>query len=179
MMRRLFGLLALALLLGFAPLGGAASSARDPDSYFFNAFLGDLRDELAQARSTGRKGVLVMYHFEECPSCQRMRRQVLNRPEVQDWFRREFVIVPIDIRGAQPITGLDGKTMPESSYGRAMMIRGTPTFDFYALDGTRVYRHVGGLFDPAEFLRLGQFIVSGAYRDRTFKDYRQSAGKGS
>ena len=120
MMRRLFGLLAFALLLGFAPQGAAASAERDPDSYFFNAFLGDLRDELAQARSTGRKGVLVMYHFEECPSCQRMRRQVLNRPEVQDWFRREFVIVPIDIRGAQPITGVDGKTLPESAYGQAM-----------------------------------------------------------
>ena len=124
-------------------------------------------------------GVLVMYHFEECPSCQRMRRQVLNQPQVQDWFRREFVIVPIDIRGAQPITGVDGKTLPESAYGHAMKIRGTPTFDFYAPDGTRIYRHVGGLFQPREFLLLGEFIVSGAYRDRSFKDYRHDAGKGS
>jgi len=179
MTRFLLRLTVLALLLGFAPQGSAAAPERDPDSYFFNAFLGDLRDELAQARSTGRKGVLVMYHFEECPSCQRMRRQVLNRPAVQDWFRREFVVIPIDIRGAQPITGVDGKTLPESEYGHAMAIRGTPTFDFYAPDGTRMYRHVGGLFDPADFLLLGKFIVSGAYRDQTFKDYRQRAGKGS
>jgi thioredoxin-related protein len=179
MTRFLLRLLPLALVLGCATQVHAATTERDPDTYFFNAFLGDLRDELAQARSTGRKGLLVMYHFEECPSCQRMRRQVLNRPEVQDWFRREFVIVPIDIRGAQPITGVDGKTLPERDYGRAMAIRGTPTFDFYALDGTRVYRHVGGLFDPAEFLLFGKFIASGAYRDRTFKDYRHSAGKGS
>lgn len=169
----------LLFLFALALLGAARAETRDPDTHFFNPFLGDLRDELAQARSTGRKGVLVMYHFEECPSCQRMRREVLNRPEVQDWFRREFVIIPIDILGAQPITGLDGKTMPERSYGRAMMIRATPTFDFYAPDGKHLYRHVGGLFTPAEFLRLGQFIVSGAYRGRTFKDFRQSAGKGS
>jgi thioredoxin-related protein len=166
-------------LLALAVFVPAQAATRDPDTYFFNAFLGDLRDELAQARDTGRRGVLVMYHFEECPSCQRMRRQVLNRPDVQDWFRREFVVVPIDIRGAQPITGLDGKTLPESAYGRAMAIRGTPTFDFYALDGTRVYRYVGGLFDPAEFLLLGKFVSSGAYRDRSFKDYRHGAGKGS
>jgi len=169
----------LPFLLALALLGAARAETRDPDTHFFNPFLGDLRDELTQARSTGRKGVLVMYHFEECPSCQRMRREVLNRPEVQDWFRREFVIIPIDILGAQPITGVDGKTMPERSYGRAMMIRATPTFDFYAPDGKHLYRHVGGLFTPAEFLRLGQFIVSGAYQGRTFKDYRQSAGKGS
>jgi thioredoxin-related protein len=169
----------VAPLLVLALIGPAQAATRDPDTYFFNPFLGDLRDELAQARGTGRAGVLVMYHFEECPSCQRMRREVLNRPEVQDWFRREFVVIPIDIRGAQPITGLDGKTLPESDYGHAMAIRGTPTFDFYALDGTRVYRYVGGLFDPADFLLLGKFIVSGAYRDRSFKDYRRNAGKGS
>jgi len=169
----------LLLALGLALLGAVRAETRDPDTHFFHAFLGDLRDELAQARASGRKGLLVMYHFEECPSCQRMRREVLNQSEVQDWFRREFIVAPIDIRGAQPITGLDGKTLPEAAYGRAMMIRGTPTFDFYALDGARVYRHVGGLFEPADFLLLGQFIVSGAYRGRTFKDYRQSAGKGS
>jgi len=169
----------LLLLVGWALLGHAAALERDPDTYFFNAFLGDLRDELAQARASGRKGLLVMYHFEECPSCQRMRRQVLNQPEVQDWFRRTFVVIPIDVRGAQSITDLNGKTLPERDYGRAMAIRGTPTFDFYAPDGTRLYRHVGGLFAPADFLLLGQFIVSGAYQGRTFKEYRHSAGKGS
>lgn len=179
MTRVLYALLALAIALGFAPQSGAAALERDPDTYFFNAFLGDMRDALADARSTGRKGLLVMYHFTECPYCQRMRREVLNRPEVQDWFRREFVVIPIDIRGAQPITGLDGKTLPESDYGRAMAIRGTPTFDFYALDGSRVYRYVGGLFDPADFLLLGHFVASGAYRVQTFKDYRHSAAKGS
>ena len=34
-------------------------------------------------------------------------------------------------------------------------------------------------FQPREFLLLGEFIVSGAYRDRSFKDYRHDAGKGS
>jgi thioredoxin-related protein len=177
-MRRTLSRLLL-LVAGLVLLAGAQAAPRDPDTYFFNAFLGDLREELAQARASGRKGLLVMYHFEECPSCQRMRAQVLNQPEVQDWFRHEFVVIPIDIRGAQPITGLDGKTLAERDYGRAMAIRGTPTFDFYALDGTRLYRHVGGLFAPADFLLLGQFIVSGAYQGRTFKEYRHSAGKGS
>jgi thioredoxin-related protein len=170
---------ALLLLAGVLLLATARAETRDPDRYFFDAFLGDLREELAQVRASGRKGLLVMYHFEECPSCQRMRRQVLNQPEVQAWFRRAFVVVPIDIRGAQPITGLDGKTLPERDYGRAMAIRGTPTFDFYAPDGARLYRHVGGLFSPADFLLLGQFVASGAYQGRTFKEYRQSTGKGS
>ena len=169
----------LLLVAALALLGGAHAETRDPDTHFFNPFLGDLREELAQARASGRKGLLVMYHFDECPSCQRMRREVLNQSEVQDWFRREFVLVAIDIRGAQPITGLNGVTLAESEYGRAMTVRGTPSFDFYALDGTLLYRHVGGLFVPADFLMLGKFITSGAYRARTFQEYRHSAAKGS
>ena len=169
----------LLLVLGLALLAGARAETRDPDTHFFNPFLGDLRDELAQARSSGRRGVLVMYHFDDCPACKRMRREVLNQSEVQDWFRQAFVIVPIDILGAQPMTDLNGKTLTEHDYGRAMEIRGTPTFDFYALDGAHVYRHVGGLFSPTDFLLLGQFIVTGAYQGRTFKEYRQRSGKGS
>lgn len=170
---------ALLFALGLALLGGACAETRDADLHFFHPFLGDLRDELAQARASGRKGLLVMYHFDDCPACQRMRREVLNQPEVQDWFRREFIVVPIDILGAQPITDLNGNALDERAYGRAMAIRATPTFDFYGLDGARLYRHVGGLFSPAEFLRLGQFIVTGAYQGRSFKEYRQGAGKGS
>jgi len=169
----------LLLALGLALLGGAAAETRDPDTQFFHPFLGDLRDELAQARASGRKGLLVMYHFDDCPACKRMRREVLNQAEVQDWFRREFIVVPIDILGARPITDLHGNTLDERAYGRAMTIRATPTFDFYGLDGAQLYRHVGGLFSPAEFLLLGQFIVSGAYQGRSFKEYRQSTGKGS
>ncbi len=167
------------LVAGIALLPAALAVERDPDSHFFMPFLGDLRDELGEARTDGRKGLLVMYHFEACPSCQRMRREVLNRPEVQDWYRRTFRPIAIDIRGAQPITDLNGKTQSERAYGRAVKIRGTPTFDFYALDGARVYRHVGGLFEPADFLLLGRFVAIGAYNRQSFEDFRQATQKGS
>ena len=61
--------------------------------------------------------------------------------------------------------------------GKAMAIRGTPSFDFYAPDGARSYRHTGGIFDPAEFLLLGQYVASGAYRTQTFAQYRQTPAK--
>ncbi len=118
------------LVAGIALLPAALAVERDPDSHFFMPFLGDLRDELGEARTDGRQGLLVMYHFEECPSCQRMRREVLNRPEVQDWYRRTFRPIAIDIRGAQPITDLNGKTQSERAYGRAVKIRGTPDVRF-------------------------------------------------
>jgi len=115
MMRVLVRALLFALALALA--GGLQAQTRDPDTHFFHPFLGDLRDELAQVRASNRKALLVMYHFDDCPACKRMRREVLNQSDVQDWFRREFVVIPLDILGAQPITDFSGKTLDERAYG--------------------------------------------------------------
>lgn len=162
---------ALALLTGAAPV------TRDAMEHFFQPFLGDLREELADARAGGRKGMVIMYHFEECPACTRMKQTVLNQPVVQDWYRKSFRVIAIDTRGAQSITGLDGRTLAESEYARTVEIRGTPTFDFYVPDGTRIYRHVGGLFTVDEFMLLGQFVASGEHRNQSFAQYRQTKTK--
>jgi thioredoxin-related protein len=165
-------LLALALLAVFP-----AKSAESWEA-FFSPFLGDLRAELDDAKRAGRKGVVVMYHFEACPYCKRMKDEVLLRRDVQEGYRKDFVALAIDTRGAQPITGLDGRTHPESAFAREQKVRGTPTFDFFGADGERLYRHVGGIFDPAEFLLLGRYVASGAHRTLSFAQYKQQI-KGS
>ena len=153
-------------------LAGAVHAA-EPWEAFFDPFLGDLKSELADARAAGKKGVVVMYHFEECPYCRRMKREVLLRPEVQERFHEDFTVVAIDTRGAQPITGIDGRTLPENAYARRLGVRATPTFDFYAADGTRMYRHVGGIFDAREFLLLERYVASGAFRSQTFAQFKE------
>ena len=171
-----FALRVIVALFGvMATMTGSAAEYRDPEDHFFQPFLGDLRSEIAEARASGRKGVVVMYHFEECPYCIRMKREVLSRPDVQEWYRSQFVVLGIDVRGAQPITGLDGKVLPEREYGRAVGVRGTPSFDFYGTDGKHLYRHTGPLYEPADFLMLGRYIASGAHRNQTFQEYRQAA----
>lgn len=168
----------LARLLVAASLCLATAVHAEAWEGFFAPFLGDLRAELAEARQAGKKGVVVMYHFEACPYCAQMKRDVLSRREVQQAFAKDFVALAIDTRGALEITGTDGKPLPESDYARAAGVRGTPTFDFIAPDGTRLYRHLGGVSDPAEFILLGRYVASGAYRSRTFADYKLLKPKG-
>ena len=152
---------------------GTAVHAAEPWEAFFDPFLGDLKSELADAEAAGKRGVMVMYHFEECPYCRRMKREVLLRPEVQRQFHRDFTVVAIDTRGSQSVTGIDGKALPEKQYARALGVRATPTFDFYAPGGERAYRHVGGIFDAAEFLLLERYVASGAYRSQTFAQFKE------
>lgn len=169
--RRLLVLAALAL-----PLAGQAQldvPKRDPLEHFFHPFLGDLKAELDEAKGTGRKGVLVMFHFDDCPACLRMKRDILAREDVQRYFRQHFVIVPIDTKGAIEITDFAGARWVEKDFARAVPVVGTPTFVFYGMDGRPMVRHVGEIRDPREFLLLGEFVASGDYRSQTFAQYKQ------
>jgi thioredoxin-related protein len=78
---------ALLLMFLHASLAGAVT-LRDPDTAFFNQSLGDLSEELEIAREEGKQGVLLFFEQDECPFCARMKRDVLNRSEVQDYRGR-------------------------------------------------------------------------------------------
>lgn len=166
----------LATLAVVANLAGAAET-RDPYTYFFNPHTGDLKAELADARSAGKKAVFLLFEQEGCPGCIHMKNHVLNRPEVQEFYRGRFLNFAVDIHGAVPITDFVGRARTEKSYSEALKIKGTPTLLFYDLDGNEVVRILGTVREPEEFLLLGEFVASGAYKSRKFAQYRQEQSR--
>ncbi|MCC6609293.1 MAG: thioredoxin fold domain-containing protein [Burkholderiales bacterium] len=158
-----------ALALGLA---AGAAQARDPIDHFFQPFLGDLKAELAEAQAAGKKGVMIMYHFEGCPACEWMKANILSREDVQAFYRARFQLLAIDTLGALPITDFTGREWTEKAFARSIPIVGTPTFVFYGLDGEPLARHVGKVADPAEFMLLGEFVASGAHRRQSFAEYK-------
>ncbi len=115
-----------------------------------------------------------MYYFDDCPGCLTMRREVLARPDVQGWYRGQFASVAIDILGAKPLTGFDGEVASGRSYASAAGIVATPSFDFHDLEGQRLYRHVGGIYNGAEFVLLGQYVATGAHASQSFEEFKRS-----
>jgi thioredoxin-related protein len=166
--------IAAALLFVFAlsPAGAAEGWER-----FFELSFGDLRAEAAEAQKAGKQGLLVMYHFDDCPYCARMKREVLSRPEVQSYYAGHFRAIAIDTRGDQEMTGFSGKVLPEKAFARAAGVRATPSFQFFAPDGKLLATYAGAIYDPAEFLLLGEYVASGAYRNSSFAAYRQAKHK--
>lgn len=169
-MRRVLAALCLALAL-------LPARAAESWELFFELSFGDLRAEAAEAQKAGKQGLVVMYHFEECPYCARMKNEVLSRAEVQAYYHRHFRAIAVDTRGSPDITGFDGRTLPEKDFARARGIRATPTFQFYAADGKLLAEHRGAIYDPAEFILLGEYVASGAYRNGSFATYKQSKHK--
>lgn len=174
-------LLTIRVVLFLAALGAAAlafaAETRDPEQHFFNPNTGDLKGELADARQEGKKAIFLMFEQEGCPGCIYMKRNVLNRADVQKFYRQQFLNFSVDIHGAVPIKDFAGRDFTEKSYSQALRVTATPTFAFYDLEGNEVVRIVGPVKDVADFLLLGEFIASGAYKSSKFAEYKQSQRK--
>jgi thioredoxin-related protein len=155
----------------------AVAEVRDPAVHFFQPKLGDLHGDLATARQEGKLGVLLMFEMDDCPFCQRMKATVLNRADVQDYFRRHFLIYSIDTKGDVPITDFEGKETTEKAFALAQRARATPVFVFYDLQGQPLTRFTGATQTADEFLLLGRYVVEGAYKTMPFNVYRRQAGK--
>lgn len=163
------------LLIG---MNAAYAETREAQQYFFDAKLGDFKSELETARKEGKKGVLIMYELDDCPFCFRMKQTILNQSEVQDYYHKNFLIFPVDLKGDISMVDFKGKTTTEKAFGLERRIYGTPVFDFFDLEGNQLVRFPGAAKDVDEFLQLGRYVVEGAYKTMPFTKYkRQGSAK--
>jgi thioredoxin-related protein len=164
-----------ALLLPALAAAQATGAARDPMQHFFTPTLGDLKAELDDARRAGKRAAFVMYMRDDCPYCERMKRDILSRPAVQDAFRSRFALLAVDTKGAVPISDFAGKPTTEKDFALAQGVRYTPVIIFYGLDGKPLTRIDGEIRTVEEFMLLGEFVASGAYAKMKFAEFRQAS----
>ena len=166
-------LLAIALLLFTF---NAFAETRDFNEYFLNEKFGDLKAELANAKKEGKTGILLMYTQADCPWCYRMETTILNQSEVQDYYRKHFLIFLIDIKGDTSLVDFKGKETTEKVFSEENRVRATPVFGFYDLDGNQMTRLTGVTKDAAEFLLFGKYVVDGIYHHEPFVKYKHEKG---
>jgi len=161
----------IALLLWFATPVWAET--RDPGSHFFQPKFGDFKADLAAAKQQGKKGIFIFFEMDACPFCARMKSTILNQADVQDAYRAQFLIYPVDVNGDTPMTDFQGKETTEKDFAFAHRARATPTLIFFDLTGKAVARYVGPPKDKAEFLLFGRYLADGEYATQPFAKYKQ------
>jgi thioredoxin-related protein len=142
---------------------------------FFNDSFGDFQEELETAKEQGKKGILIMFEMDECPFCHRMKRNVLNRGDVQDYFHEHFLVFSVDTEGDLEITDFQGNPTTQKDFAlKQFRVRATPVFQFIGLDGKPVKRgrYTGATRDAEEFLWLGEYVVGGHYAETSFTKYK-------
>ena len=168
----------LVLFLAVCALPAHAAETRDAAS-FFNLNMGDLKTELAEAKRDQKTALMVMFEQEGCPGCLHMKRNVLNRKDVQEYYRAHFATLALDIWSSVPVRDFGDREQTEKSFAQVSKVKGTPTFVFYDLTGRELVRFFGPTETAEEFLLLGQFVASGAYKTRTFAQYKLEKPKGT
>ena len=158
----------------------AAAGNRDPEQYFFNETFWDLPEELENAQEQGKDGIFIMFEMDDCPFCHRMKKTVLNRPEVQDFFRKHFINLPVDIEGDVEMVDFQGRTTTMKDFSfRQYRVRATPVFAFFDANGNyiRRARYTGATRDAEEFLLLGRYVIEKAYLKEPFARYKRRMKK--
>ncbi len=151
------------------------ASASDPYSDFFHDSFGDYSEELANAREQGKKGVMIFFEMDECPFCHWMKTNVLNRAEVQAYYREHFLLFAHDIEGDVEIVDFQGNATTQKDYAKEVHeVQATPVFLFFDLDGKPIHRYTGKTRDPEEFLWMGEFVADGHHLDTNFSKFKKA-----
>lgn len=166
--------LTLALVLGGLP---AAAQTRDAMTHFFQASFGDMKEELALARSEGKRGLFLMFAAEDCPPCIAMKKNVFSQAAVQDYFRKHFRVLHVDFNGDDEVADFSGRSMRSKDFARNVArVRGTPTLIIVDAKGNERVRHAGMLRDAREAMHFADYVVREHYRRTAFDVYWRGRG---
>lgn len=156
-----------------------ASEIRSPADYFFDQTLGDLDVNLEEARELGKRGILIFFELDECPFCHRMKTMVLNRRQVQEYYKERFLIYALDIESDSELTDFEGNATTEKDFFTQVTRNrhATPVFAFFDLEGKLVVRYTGATSGIDEFLWLGQYASEGIYEKMSFAKYKRGRRK--
>lgn len=144
---------------------------------WFKISLGDLQDDIAEARAAGKFGIMVYYGQKRCAYCEQFIKNNLRDHSIRRYLRQHFDVVPIDIWGIEDFVDTDGNSYTERELALRYKTNFTPSLVFYDKDGKPVYR-LRGYYPPYQFRAVLHYVAEGFYRVEKFRDYLARAEPG-
>ena len=174
-MLKAFHIIVAALALALCTVLQLQAEIRDPEEHFFHQTFGDLQEEAEIAREEGQTSILVMFELNDCPWCERMKEMILNQSEVQDYYRKNFRILTMNVEGDNLIVDFNGEEILEKDFAlKHNRIRATPVFLFLDLEGSRIARYTGAAKNVEEFMLLGEYVTDGHYESTNFIRFKRA-----
>ena len=105
---------------------------------------------------------------------------MLNRPDVQDYYRANFLNFAVDTEGDVEVVDMQGRSTTMKDFSEKQhRVRATPVFLFFDLEGQPIKgaRYTGATRDADEFLLFGRYVVEGVYQKMSFTRYKRESGK--
>jgi thioredoxin-related protein len=146
-----------------------------PDWFKFS--LGDLNDDLEEAKQAGKKGIITYFGQKRCAYCEQFFKTSLADTDIKNYLQQYYDIIAFDIWGIETIIDTDGKQFTERELSIRYQANFTPSLVFYNSDGTPVFR-LRGFYPPYKFRAALIYVTEGFYKKETFAEYFERANPG-
>lgn len=176
-----------ALLLVFIFISCHSHAAQNSDSFddeahardiiypdwFKDSFL-NLQEDHKTALESGKKGIAIYFGQKHCAYCEALMKNVLGTPDINNYFKQNFDVIPLDIWGNREVTLVDGDVLDEREFAVLEDTNFTPSFLFYDEDGELIFR-MRGYYKPYRFRAMLKYLAEGFYKKETFRAYMERA----
>jgi thioredoxin-related protein len=139
-----------------------------PD-WFKLSFL-DLYDDIEEAVTNGKKGIIVYFGREDCPYCKAHLENNWGNPEIIKYTRKYFDVIAIDVKGDRNVTSVDGVVYDEKQFAALHRTNFTPSLLFYNAD-KKIVLKLQGYHPPYKFRAALEYVAGDHYKTESFRDY--------
>ncbi len=129
-------------------------------TWFVESFL-DLREDFKEAKAAGKR-LAVVFEQRGCIYCTKMHNEVLAKAYINEYVRKNFAILQLNMWGSREVTDFDGKTMPEKKLAERWGVMFTPTVVFFRDDIDGLDAKWG---QPLEVTRMSLGVGPGTFFD--------------
>jgi len=143
-------------------------------AWFKPSFL-DLREDIREARSKGKLGIVVYFGQKNCAYCEALLEvNFTQRKDIVSYTQKFFDVVAIDIWGDLDVITPEGKKLTEKQFADGKRTNFTPSLLFYNVWGQEVFR-MRGYYPPYRFRAGLDYVVGEYYRQESFRNYLERA----
>ena len=130
----------------------------------------DLEEDLQNARSMGKQGLMVLFTTEGCSYCDVFIRKSLGDPGLAAIVQKHFDTVGMEMFDDSEMTDPRGAFIRVKHFAKREGAFFSPTLLFYGDKGELILRAVG-YQSPERFRKMLSYLSGEHYRSESFRDY--------
>ena len=144
---------------------------------WFKLSTGDLRDDLAEAKESGKISIVTYFGQKRCAYCEQFFKTSLADTDIKNYLTRHYDLLAFDIWGIDDVIDTDGTQYTERELSIHYKTNFTPSLIFYDENGKPVFR-LRGYYPPYKFRAALEYVAEKFYEKETFSDYFARASQG-
>jgi thioredoxin-related protein len=113
---------------------------------------------------------MVYFGQRRCAYCHKLIKVNFGMPDIVEYTKRHFDLVPIDIWGVEEVTDVDGEATTERDLALKHKTDFTPSIIFYDRDGRQALA-LRGYYPPYQFRAALEYVADGHYKRESFRAY--------